>query len=88
MKNFGFRHGDICRICNTLQKCHGRKFIILGFQYNKSIDQLNKHPCGLNIKYLDTNRRGSYLNSFDSLKIVGYDFNVEKLKDQIKVESV
>ena len=63
--------GEIYRIENPLQKKHGREFEILGFEYDKDIDEINHYPCKLKVKYLDTNRKGTYSNSFDSLVLVG-----------------
>lgn len=64
-----FNIGDICRIDSPLQKRNGREFEILGFIYDKDDDYFP--PCGLKVKYLDTNRKGTYRNSFDSLTIIG-----------------
>jgi hypothetical protein len=69
-KNFGFTVGNICRIDSPLQKRNGRTFEILGFIYDKDIDAMVGCPCGLKVKYLDTNRKGTYRNSFDSLTII------------------
>ena len=33
----------------------------------KNIDELNHYPHKLLVRYLDTNRKGTYSNSFDSL---------------------
>ena len=63
--------GEIYRIDNPAQKRHGREFEILGFEYDKSIDEINHVPDKLQVRYLDTNRRGTYSNSFDSLVLVG-----------------
>jgi len=69
--NFDMKTGDIYRIDNPLQKKHGREFEILGFVYDKDIEELNDHPYKLLVRYLDTNRKGTYSNSFDSLVLVG-----------------
>jgi len=63
--------GEIYRIENPLQKKHGRELEILGFEYDKDIDEYNHVPSKLKVKYLDTNRKGTYSNSFDSLVLVG-----------------
>ena len=71
---YSFNIGDICEIDNPLQKRHGRCFEIIGFVYDKSCD-IPYAPCKLKIKYLDTNRKGTYSNSFDSLKVIGESEN-------------
>ena len=63
--------GEIYRINNPAQKRHGREFEILGFVYDKHVDEIHHVPYKLNIRYLDTNRKGTYSNSFDSLVFVG-----------------
>ena len=70
-----FKTGDICKIDNPIQKRHGREFEILGFVYDKHIDLMNNYPCKLKIKYLDTNRKGTYNNSFESLEVIGTSDN-------------
>ena len=62
--------GDICRINNPIQRRHGREFEILGFFYDKSCD-FPHSPCKLKVKYLDTNRKGTYSNAFESLEVIG-----------------
>jgi len=79
-----FNIGDICRIDNSLQKKHGREFEIIGFVYDKTLDMHNHFPCRLKVRYLDTNRKGTYSNSFDSLVKVGESENPNK-KDIIEV---
>lgn len=64
-----FKIGDICRINSPLQKKNGREFEILGFVYDKSCD-IPHSPCRLKVKYMDTNRKGTYGNSFDSLVVI------------------
>ena len=63
--------GEIYRIENPLQKKHGREFEILGFEYDNDIDEYNHVPSKLKVTYLDSNRKGTYSNSFDSLVLVG-----------------
>jgi|TARA_R110000851_G_C13006212_1_gene558820 hypothetical protein len=69
-----FNIGDICEIDNPLQKRHGRSFEIIGFVYDKSCD-IPHAPSKLKIKYLDTNRKGTYTNAFESLKVIGESEN-------------
>jgi hypothetical protein len=69
-----FNIGDICRIDNPIQKRHGREFEILGFIYDKSQDYPHA-PCKLKIKYLDTNRKGTYNNAFESLEVIAESEN-------------
>jgi len=69
-----FNIGDICRIDNPIQKRHGREFEILGFVYDKFCDYPHA-PCKLKIKYLDTNRKGTYNNAFESLEVIGESEN-------------
>jgi len=64
-----FKIGDICEIDNPLQKKNGRVFEILEFIYDR--DDSYFPPIGFKVKYLDTNRKGTYMNSFDSLNRVG-----------------
>ena len=71
---FNFKVGDICRIDNPIQRRHGREFEILGFVYDKSCD-FPHSPCKLKIKYLDTNRKGTYHNSFELLEVIGESEN-------------
>jgi hypothetical protein len=70
----GFKVGDICEIDNPLQRRHGRSFEIIGFIYDKFCD-FPHAPCKLKIKYLDTNRKGTYNNSFDSLRVIAESEN-------------
>jgi hypothetical protein len=70
----GFKIGDICEIDNPIQRRHGRSFEIIGFIYDKFCD-FPHAPCKLKIKYLDTNRKGTYNNSFDSLRVIAESEN-------------
>jgi len=78
-----FKTGDICKIDNPIQKRHGKKFKILGFVYDKSCDYPHS-PCKLKVKYLDTNRKGTYNNAFESLEVIGTSKNPNK-KDVIEI---
>jgi hypothetical protein len=69
---FAFKVGDICTINSPTQRMDGRQFEILEFIYGDGNDYFP--PIGLKVRYLDTNRKGTYMNSFDSLEVV--DTNV------------
>ena len=66
---FNFKVGDICRINNPIQRRHGREFEILGFMYDKDDEYFP--PIAMKVRYLDTNRKGTYDCSFDSLEVIG-----------------
>ena len=66
---FIFKVGDICRIDSPKQRRNGREFEILEFIYDRDNDYFP--PIGFKVKYLDTNRKGTYYCSFDSLEVVG-----------------
>jgi hypothetical protein len=69
---YNFKIGDICEVNSPLSKKHGRQFEILGFIYDKEIDEMVGAYHALEVRYLNTNRKGTYRNSLDNIFVISH----------------